>query len=168
MVEQYEKDKADLEREKGEILATQQAIDAERGGVQADAAQINDINARTEALSRRIAEWNERWDAFEKANRSGPLVERQRKRLLDEKREMEREEKELEAARGGFGGTGSGAAAVNAKVDALNARTVAWNQRNNGMVKRGEDLAQERDLWASECGSRRYREDDEIAIRNGQ
>ncbi len=167
-VEQYDKDKVDLERERNEIQATQKAIDGERGGVQASAAKINEVNARTEALSKRIDEWNQAWQEFEKAARTGPMAERQRRRLLDDKRAMEKEEKDLEAERAAMGGVGSGAAEVNTKVDALNARTAAWNERNKGMVKRGEDLQQERDLWASECGSRRYREDDEIAIRNGQ
>ena len=65
-----------------------------------------------------------------------------------------------------LGGASSGASQVNSKVDALNTRTAAWNERNKRVVKMGEDLTQERDLWASECGNRRYREDDEIAIRN--
>ena len=167
-VEQYDKDKADLERERAAIQAVQREIDGERGGVQAGAARINELNDRANALAKRIEEWNTAWQEFEKSGRSGPTADRQRRRLVEDKRAMEKEEKELEAERAGMGGTGSGAAEVNAKVDALNARTVAWNERNNVMVKRGEDLQQERDLWASECGNRRYREDDEIAIRNGQ
>jgi hypothetical protein len=50
----------------------------------------------------------------------------------------------------------------------VQARTVAYNERNKQLVKAGEDLQQERDLWAAECGSRRYREDDEIAIKQGK
>lgn len=167
-VEKFEKEKLDLELEKTEVLRNKQAVDAESGSVKADAAKISDVNTRTEALSKRVGEWNERWQAFEKANRSGPVADRERRRLLTEKRAMEEEEKALTDERGGLGDTGSGASQVNAKVDALNARTLAWNERNKRVAKMGEDLAQERDLWASECGNRRYREDDEIAIRNGQ
>ena len=164
-VEQYEQEKAAIERDKADIQSTQKAIDAERGGVQADAAKINDVNARTEALSKRVSEWNENWQAFEKANRSGPMAERERRRLLSEKRSMEKEEKDLADERAALGDASGGASQVNSKVDALNARTVAWNERNKRVVKMGEDLTQERDLWASECGNRRYREDDESAIR---
>lgn len=167
-VEQFDKDKAELDREKAEIQATQHAIDGERGGVQASAAKINEVNVRTEALSRRIDEWNLAWQEFEKAARSGPTAERMRRRLLDDKRAMEKEEKDLDAERAALGGAGSGATDVNTKVDALNQRAAAWNERNKGMAKRSEDLLQERDLWTSECGNRRFREDDETAIRNGK
>lgn len=81
---------------------------------------------------------------------------------------MNKEEADLNAEREALGGVGSGASEVNAKVDALNARTAAWNMRNGAIAKRSEDLTQERDLWAAECGSRRYREDDEIAIQQGK
>ncbi|RVT51068.1 hypothetical protein [Rubrivivax albus] len=168
MVQNYEQERADLEREKGEILQNKQTLDAEAGGVKADVSKINELNARTEALSKRVSEWNENWQAFEKANRSGPMAERERRRLLSEKRSMEKEEKDLADERAALGDASGGASQVNSKVDALNARTVAWNERNKRVVKMGEDLTQERDLWASECGNRRYREDDEIAIRNGQ
>ena len=167
-VEQYEQEKAAIERDKADIQSTQKAIDAERGGVQADAAKINDVNARTEALSKRINDWNVRWQEFERDGRSGAMGDRMRKRLVDEKRAMEREEKALDDERAALGGVGGGASEINAKVDALNARTVAWNARQKAAVKRGEDLQQERDLWASECGNRRFREDDETAIRNGK
>ncbi|MDV7398082.1 hypothetical protein RZS08_42160, partial [Arthrospira platensis SPKY1] len=112
--------------------------------MQADAAKVNELNARTQALTQRIEEWNAKWQEFEKSGRSGPLVDRQRRRLVAEKREMEEEERELTAQREALGGVGGGAAEVNAKVEALNVRTVAWNERNKGMVKRGEDLALER------------------------
>lgn len=162
----FEKAKADLEADRVEILKTKQAVDAQTGSVKADVSQVNEVNARTEALSKRVSEWNESWQAFEKADRSGPMAERDRRRLLTEKRNMEKEEQALNAQRAALGGAGSGASQVNTQVDALNARTAAWNERNKRVAKMGEDLTQERDLWASECGNRRYREDDEIAIRN--
>lgn len=164
----FDSERSALEKEKAEILALQKAIDDARGGVQADAAKINDVNRRAEDLSRRVTDWNERWAAFEKEGRSGPFADRERRRLQQEQRAMNKEEADLNAEREALGGVGSGASEVNAKVDALNARTAAWNMRNGAIAKRSEDLTQERDLWAAECGSRRYREDDEIAIQQGK
>ena len=78
----YEKEKADLEAERVEILKTKQAVDAQTGSVKADVMQVNEVNARAQALSKRVSEWNESWQAFEKADRSGPMAERERRRLL--------------------------------------------------------------------------------------
>jgi hypothetical protein len=167
-VELFERDTGSLEREKADILVAQKALDAERGGVVADANKISAVNARAADLSKRIDEWNERWQAFEKEGRTGPFADRQRRKLLDEQREMKAEEADLAAERDKLSGISGSSTELNAKVDSLNQRTAAWNTRNGQMAKRSDDLAQARDLWAAECGSRRYREDDEIAIKQGK
>ena len=59
-------------------------------------------------------------------------------------------------------------AAFNAKVAALDARVADWNQRNAQVNDSAKALEQERMSWISDCGDRRYREDDEIAIRRGK
>jgi cell division protein FtsB len=92
-----------------------------------------------------------------------------RKQLVEEQRALAKESADLDAERKGMGGgTAATATQANARSEALNARITSWNQRNAALVKEGEDLTQERDLWASECGNRRYREDDEIAIKQGK
>jgi hypothetical protein len=98
-VELFERDTGSLEREKADILVAQKALDAERGGVVADANKISAVNARAADLSKRIDEWNERWQAFEKEGRTGPFADRQRRKLLDEQREMKAEEADLAAER---------------------------------------------------------------------
>lgn len=164
----FERDREALAKEKDAILQTKAAIDAERGGVQADAAKINDLNARTEAVAKRIDEWNVRWQAFEKEARSGPIADRQRRQLLGEQRDLQEANAALEKERAALGGVGAGASEVNAKVERLNARTVAWNDDNKRIVALNEKLTQERALWAGECGSRRYLEEDEVAIKAGK
>ena len=167
-VAEYERQRSEHEKERAAILETKTALDAERGGVVADAAKINDLNRRASEVAQRIADWNDRWQAFEKNGRGGPTADRQRRSLVNEQRELNAENAAIEKEREALGGVGEGAKEINAKVDALNARTVAWNENNKRIVKRGEDVTQERDLWAAECGNRRYREDDEIAIKQGK
>ncbi|MBK6472251.1 MAG: hypothetical protein IPF94_16520 [Betaproteobacteria bacterium] len=43
-----------------------------------------------------------------------------------------------------------------------------WNQRNAQVNETARKLEDERSLWLSECSNRRYREDDEKAIRAGK
>jgi hypothetical protein len=170
-VADYEAQKAAADKDKAAILADNQALAAERSQVQASAGKVNEENTKTADLAKRVEDWNERWAAFEKAGRAGPMADRERKRLLDEQKALEREQNAVKAAvAGATGGSSepSAAAQFNAKADAITARTVAFNERNKQLVKMGEDLQQERDLWAGECGSRRYREEDEIAIKQGK
>jgi chromosome segregation ATPase len=165
-VADYDQQRAALDKERADILQAKQAIDADRGGVQA--GKINDLNARAADVATRITEWNTRWQDFERLGRGGPTADRQRRQLLREQKELNEENAAIDKEREGLSGVGGNAKEINVKLEALNARTVAWNDRQKVVVKMGEDVTQARDLWAAECGSRRYREDDEIAIRQGK
>lgn len=168
-VADYETQKQAADKEKAEILAENQKLVAEKGQLSSAASKVKDENARHADLAKRVEDWNTRWAEFEKSGRAGPMVDRERKRLLDEQKALAREQDAAKAAAAGGGGAEAGAAQqFNAKAEAVQTRTVAYNERNKQLVKAGEDLAQERDLWAGECGNRRFREEDEIAIKQGK
>jgi hypothetical protein len=170
-VADYEAQKLAADKEKAEILAENQKLVAEKGQLSSAAGKVKDENARNAELAKRVEDWNTRWAEFEKANKAGPMADRERKRLLDEQKALAREQDAAKAAAAGGGAGGaetSAAQQFNAKAEAVQARTVAYNKRNDQLVKAGEDLAQERDLWAGECGNRRFREEDEIAIKQGK
>jgi hypothetical protein len=168
-VADYDSQRAALDQEKAAILAENQTLGNERAVVQTAGGSAQEANARAADLIKRVDDWKLRWQEFEAANRSGPTADRQRRRLTDEQRALQKEQAEINAI-GGESGEAAVAAAkqFNAKAEALAARTVAYNERNKKVAKAGEDLVQERDLWASECGNRRYREDDETAIQQGK
>lgn len=165
----YEAKTAQLKADKDALMGESQAVTGDLTQARQGAAQVDQINARAAEIAKKIEDWNVRWKEFEAANRSGPTGERMRKQLVEEQRALAKENADLDAARKGLGSTTTASASqANARSEALNARITAWNQRNAALVKEGEDLTQERDLWASECGNRRYREDDEIAIKQGK
>ena len=56
----------------------------------------------------------------------------------------------------------------NARVGNLDARVQDWNQRNAQWNEASKALEIERQDWVDQCGNRRYREDDEKAIRAGR
>ena len=58
--------------------------------------------------------------------------------------------------------------AYNAKAQALDARVQAWNARNSAWNEVTTALDTERKAWVTACADRRYREDDETAIRQGK
>lgn len=51
------------------------------------------------------------------------------------------------------------------RVDALNARIDAINGRNKTINDRVEPQQKQVIAWKEQCGSRRFREEDEIAIK---
>lgn len=170
-VADYETQKIAADKEKAEILAENQKLVAEKEQLASAAGKVKDENSRNAGLAQRVEDWNQRWAEFEKANKTGPMGERERKRLLDEQKALIREQDAAKAAAagGGVGGAEvSAAQKFNAKAEAVQGRTLAYNERNKQLVKLGEDLAQERDLWAGECGNRRFREEDELAIKQGK
>lgn len=168
-VADYEAQKAAAEKEKAEILAENQKLQAEKGQLSAAASKVKDDNARNADLKSRVEDWVTRWAEFEKSGRAGPMADRERRKLLEEQKALDREQEAAKAAAAGSNSSSTGAAQqFNAKAEAVQARTVAYNERNKQLVQAGEDLAQERDLWAGECGNRRFREEDEIAIKQGK
>jgi vacuolar-type H+-ATPase subunit D/Vma8 len=168
MSDTYEAKKTQLAVDREALLADTKGVRGDLGDAQAQVAKVDDLNRRVTTVAARVDDWNVRWTAFKEAKRTGPLAERQRRQLIQEQKELAAENKSLDAEREQLGGTGGSAADANAKSAALNARTVAWNERNKALAADGDNVIRERELWASECGNRRFREDDEIAIREGK
>jgi hypothetical protein len=50
----------------------------------------------------------------------------------------------------------------------VDARIAAWNERNGQWNDTSNALEAERKGWVTACADRRYREDDENAIRRGK
>lgn len=59
-------------------------------------------------------------------------------------------------------------AAYNAKKLEVDARIDGWNTRNKALEAQANQHAQSQQSWKDNCGSRRYREDDEKALRAGK
>ena len=165
----YDAERVVLDKDKAALVADNDALKAERGDIQQSAASVADYNARQTDLSARIEDWNRRVQEFESENRTGPIADRKRRKLKEEQRELDQENEALQAERGKIGG-GSTAAAqdYNARADVLQKRATEWNTRNAALAETSRKLVADREFWADECGNRRYREDDEKAILQGQ
>jgi hypothetical protein len=58
--------------------------------------------------------------------------------------------------------------AHDAKVDAHEKRIDAWNKSHQQMLSVIDTLNKKQAQWTTDCGEKRYREDDEIAIKAGK
>ena len=96
-------------------------------------------------------------------------ADRERTALENERVELQKQQAALEAERGGVNDSvQQTVSAFNARAGALDQRVQAWNERSAGHSQRAKAVNEERETWMTECADRRYREDDEIAIRKGQ
>ncbi len=58
--------------------------------------------------------------------------------------------------------------AYNQKKQGMDAKIDAWNARNAGVKQRENSYNDTQQNWRDNCGNRRYREDDEKAVRAGR
>lgn len=160
--------RATLDQEKQQITADQEKLKAERAGLQSN-ARAEEMNARTRAYAARVEAWNKKAAEFQASTRKDATSERIRTQINEERVALEVEQKQLEADRAKVEVEMKAAIdAYNAKAGALDARVQDWNGRNAPANEAGKALEAERAAWVSECGGRRYREDDETAIRRGK
>jgi hypothetical protein len=163
--------RAPLEQEKKAIADDQIAMRTERAKLDAGATDpaVVALNERSKAFTERLERWNARVKAFTDAGRTGSAAEREREAINAERVELENERAAIETERVRINSSRAEVVnAFNAKVAALDARVADWNKRNNAWNDSAAAMDAERTTWMSNCGNRRYREDDEIAIRQGK
>ena len=96
-------------------------------------------------------------------------AERTRRAINAEREEIDRASKALNDDRARLQtSTETAVNAFNAKAAAVDARIADWNRRNQAWNDAGSELEDTRKTWVANCGDRRYREDDEIAIKRGK
>ena len=59
-------------------------------------------------------------------------------------------------------------AKFNARGKELEASITEWNARNQQLVTEAEKVSDLREDYAADCSNRRFREEDEIAIKQGK
>lgn len=161
--------RAPLDKEKAELATTQQTLRAER-------APLDDLKKQAEALSEKFKGYAERVKAYElrvtafnTENPTGAKGERERVALGKDRTALDTERPLLEAEKTEF--TTKSEVTVrdyNLKATAMDAQVVAWNQRNEKWNQDARALEAERSEWVGNCADRRYREDDETAIKRGK
>lgn len=157
-----------LAKEKEALVQEQEALKADREKMEALRQTIKDLNARFTAYADRVNAFNDRSKAVQ--DKTGRSADRERDALERERGELQKEQTALEAERTKLGDAAQQqqVEAFNARATALDQRVADWNQRNGALVEAAQAVNKERDSWVAECGDRRYREEDEIAIRKGK
>ena len=166
---EHQASRAPIDADKEALTAQQAAVRDGRGPLDDLKRQADELGARITAHTARVEAWNKKVADHNAANAIGPSAERQRMLINREREEIEVASKKLNEDRARITSESEAAvAAYNAKAMALDTRVNEWNARNQAWNDAGGALDAERKTWVANCGDRRYREDDEAAIRRGR
>jgi predicted nucleic acid-binding Zn-ribbon protein len=161
--------RAALNDEKSALTAERDALTADRGTIDAAKKAIDDLSGRYKVHGERVQRWNERAKVLGETTRTGASIDRERAALNNERVDLEKERAALETERTQLAAQGEEAVkAFNAKASAIDGRVTDWNVRNQKWSEAAAAIDSEREAWVKSCANRRYREDDENAIRRGK
>jgi chromosome segregation ATPase len=162
--------RAPLDQEKAAIALEQGSLREQRGPIDEAKKRAEAFGPKVAALSARVQAWNDAVAQHNSDNRgTGAAYERRQAELTKEREAIEAQRLALEAERTAIASANEQLVrAYNAKVSALDGRVSAWNERNAKWNDAVAVLDAERKTWVSSCADRRYREDDETAIKAGK
>jgi chromosome segregation ATPase len=144
-------EQADFTRDQDTIRAEQAEIKKVNDDI---VARSNALRADRESMANRVTELRAMAEAA-KTDAEKADYEREREKLAERSRAHDRATAE-------FNSTQQSQAA---RIDALNARIGPLNERGKTVNDRVEPLQEKLASWRVQCSNRRYREDDEIAIK---
>lgn len=158
-----------LTAQRADIQKETEAIKAEQEGLSSRKGAVDSLNARMTAYSDKVKDLNQRREDFERSGRGGPNAERERRKLDKEDADLKKEGTDLNAERDKLEAGGNDAVnKLNARVDAQQQKAQAWNDNSKQLTKDQQTYEDDRINWVDSCGNRRYKEDDEKAIKAGK
>ncbi len=161
--------RAPLDKEKADLAAAQQSLRAERAPLEDMKQQAEALSERMKAYGARVTAWNDSVTAFNAAAPTGSKADRERTALNKEREDLGVQQKALDAEKTELAAKSEATVRdYNAKAAVVDAQVTGWNQRNEQWNQDGRALEAERSEWVISCADRRYREDDEIAIKRGK
>jgi predicted nucleic acid-binding Zn-ribbon protein len=160
------------ERMKNERDALADAPDsaaAARARLEPQLKAVEQADALVREHGKAVQDWNERMADFESKSKDMRNADRRRIVLKQERAALEAAEQPLVADRNEKVAAYERAVKdVNDKIGQHAARSSDWNKRNEELAAAEDRLNDARHKWTAECGDRRFREEDEIAIKAGK
>ena len=152
-----------IDTDREAVRASREALDTRRTASTGLAERVREYGVRVTVLNKAVGDFND------STPRPGPATDRKRA-------DLDREQKELAALRDALEAdrvvlTADAQTAVdgfNAKTQVLNARVDEWNQRRAQHHATRDKVKADDTDWLARCGDRRYREEDELAIRQSR
>ena len=169
LIEAMEADRNKLNQEKAVIATDQQGLQAERAPLNELRKQTEEFAARLKVYSARVDSWNQRVAVLNEDKKGGAQADKARADLNKEREDLGKDSVLLEAEKSRINSANEEAVRTfNGKAAGLDARVASWNERNAKWNETSLAAETERKVWVTACSDRRYREEDETAIKAGK
>lgn len=169
-LEQAEAQRKQLNDEKNAIEAERATLKTEREALEArQKSAAEDLQTRFKAYGARVEAWNKKVAEFNDSPKSGSAGDRARKAIEDERAQLDKDRVALEADKNTVAARVTDEVKTyNDRANAAQAKAEDWNRRNRDANEANQLLEGERKTWVQTCSNRRYREEDEQAIKAGK
>lgn len=158
-----------LDKEKADLTTAQLSLRTERAPLEDMKTKAENLSQRMKDYGDRVTGWNERVNTFNANNPTGAKGDRERLALNKEREDLAVLQKALETEKTEFAAKSEVTVReYNGKAAAVDAQVTGWNQRNEQWNQDARVLEADRSEWVIGCADRRYREDDETAIKRGK
>jgi len=159
--------KTELDAEKAQLAPARAELSRLQPQLDEAAAAFKAVDADVREHNKLIDAWNV--DMEEAAASQMKSAERRRAQLKKDRVALDQKATALADARDKLGKKyNDEVARFNAVAQSIEARAKAWNQKNEELAKDGDRHFDMRSEYGLECASRRFREEDEAAIKAGK
>ena len=163
---ELERRRAAMDKERAELANAPDSGAAIRAAVDEKLKAVQQADAAFGEHAKAIEDWNERMADFEKRAKDMRNADRRRQVLKQEQFALKVNGEKLQAERDAkVAAYEASVKEANEKINQGGERNNDWNKRNDQLTGDEQDLLDARRKWASECADRRFREEDEIAIK---
>ncbi|MFZ4539848.1 hypothetical protein [Propionivibrio sp.] len=167
MAAAVEQSKGVLDQDRLKIDPAKAELATLRTEVEAQKAVVQKSDGAVRELSKEIDQWNTELEDLEKND--SKTAQRRLKEIKGQQSGLMARNKDAVSQRDkAFGAYEAAVAKFNARGKELETSINEWNARNQRLVEEAEKVTELRDDYAADCSNRRFREEDEIAIKQGK
>lgn len=158
-----------LKEEKLTLSQPSPAFVEARARVEEQLERVKEADNAVRDQAQRVQDWNDRMAEFEANKKEMRNADRRANVLKQERIDLQAEAKRLGEVRAEqVARYESLVAAANALRGGQGSRVEEWNKRNDALAAEEDEIIDLRANYAADCANRRFREDDEAAIKAGK
>jgi len=156
-----------LDAERTDLTKEGEVLKGDRAEIERRLSAVREWEGRVRAQGTAVEAFNKKSAGLADASRSEREtlqveLEAERKRLTANRETLQADEARLVPA------YQDAVKTYNTKAEARDAKVADWNQRNSAANEANLRHDEARSAWLTECANRPYREEDEIAIKQGK
>jgi hypothetical protein len=158
-----------MSKERSDLAAAPDPAGSAKAEVEQQLKAVEQADAAVREHAKAVEDWNTRMAEFEAKSKDMRNADRRRTVLRQEQLALKAAEQKLVTDRNEKVAVYErGVTAANEAINNNAGRNADWNKRNEELAAAEDRLLDARHKWATECSNRRFREEDEIAIKAGK